>query len=256
MIYSKNPASSKASPTIEKPKPSTHPQPHREENLEIDAFMRSTQQAPGSSPGTIIFTYYENIEGYDKSHFDPSQTNHSISKEDIENVFSSLESVKYYNYMQMYYEMVWFNWVMLVVCILLPVVSLPIVCCLVNRVRNGFLQKCDARFKEICGILETWNSEKFEAKGWGWGVGARGCWIELKGPRPGGLILEDSMEYGGSEGDRPPSVGINVGNSPQNTAKVSNCIFENNSNSTPGDKVEGLDDMENKAKLRLEQRLL
>jgi hypothetical protein len=125
MISSKNPGSSKAAVTIE----NTNPKPRKtlpitptppEDNLEIDAFMRSTRQAPGSSPGTLIFTYYENISGYDKSHYDPSQTKNLISKEDIDDVFASLESVKYYNYMQMYYDMVWFNWVMLVVCVCIP----------------------------------------------------------------------------------------------------------------------------------------
>jgi hypothetical protein len=104
--------------------------------------------------------------------------------------------------------------------------------------------------------LTKLNSEKFLKKGWSWQVGCRGAWLELHGPRPGGLILEDSMEYGGSEGDRPVSGSVDRHNSGTKVGRVSGHIFENNSNSTPGDKVESLDDMESKARLRLEQRLL
>ena len=238
------------------PKVSQNKSSQSEQNLEIDAFMRLSNTAPGSSPGRIVFTYYETALGYDKSSYDPEKTNHSISTDDIEEVFCALEKVKYYNYMEMYYEKVWFNWTMLAICILIPIISLPIVCCLVHKMRAGFAKKSEARCEEIKEILTKFNSDKFHQKNWRWSVGAFGSWLELHGPRTIGLIPEESFEHQGSENGRDVSVSVQERGTPvKNEKKVSKILFENNSSSTPGDKGSS-DEMPMKNLVTLEERLL
>ena len=122
--------------------------------------------------------------------------------------------------------------------------------------RTGFVKKSETRCEQIQQVLQNFNAEKFHKKNWSWEVGALGSWLELHGPRPIGLIPEESFEYQGSDYGRELSVGVKDTNSPhKNEKKVSRVIFENNSSSTPGDKG-SLDEMELKNRVRLEEKLL
>lgn len=93
------------------------PKPSIKQTTNIDSFTRKTLEAPGSSPGNIIFTYFERVKGYDFFNFVTEQTDRNITYSEILDVFDDLKKVKYYNYMEIYYEVSWFNYAMVIMCI-------------------------------------------------------------------------------------------------------------------------------------------
>lgn len=119
------------------------------QNSDIDEFMRNTSFAPGTSPNYIAFSYFESLEGYNVCSYDERMTNKVISKEQINDVFNNLKKIENYNYMEMYHKMNWFNVLMIIISILIPIISLPIVCCLTKNVRRGFSDKAKKRCEEI-----------------------------------------------------------------------------------------------------------
>ena len=149
-------------------------------NNNIDEFMRNTAFVPGCSPNYIVFCYYEDLGGYNVSNYHERMTNKVIPKQQVLEVFSNLRKIEYYNYMEMYDKMRWFNILMIIISIIQPLISLPIVCCLTKKVREGFSIKAHKRCEEFKDCQRKFNREVFVRKGWCWKVGPQASWIELR----------------------------------------------------------------------------
>jgi len=81
--------------------------------------------------------------------------------------------------MKIYNEKVWMNWLMLVICIILPIISLPIIFYCMYKIRQTIEKKADERKDQISDILKENNEKRFIKAGWVWKIGPKASWLEL-----------------------------------------------------------------------------